>query len=62
MALGDWNLNSDYTNALLLLHEMGHVLENMGWTGGVFQNNDSNPFVNQMNDNFLKTDCGKDLN
>jgi hypothetical protein len=58
----DWNFDlSSFDNALTLLHEMGHVLSDMGWTGGLFNDNDGSAFVNQMNDNLLKVNCGSYL-
>jgi hypothetical protein len=57
-----WNFTSPQNQALTLLHEMGHVLANMGWTGGLFANDDSDEMINKMNQDFITKACSSDVN
>jgi RHS repeat-associated protein len=52
-----WNFASTAQNAITLLHELGHVLSNMGWTGGYFNNDDDNRIINGVNDQWIQLRC-----
>jgi hypothetical protein len=56
-----WNKQNDTENALDLLHELGHVLRKMGWSGGQFMDDDVDDDINLANSDSIKKYCGKYL-
>jgi len=52
-----WNSGSATDNATTLLHELGHILDFMGWTGGQFVNDDSDASVNLANTKLIQDNC-----
>jgi RHS repeat-associated protein len=54
---GFWNYGDNLDNADTILHELGHVLRLLGFTGGDFVQNDGDPKVSHDNDDRIRQNC-----
>jgi hypothetical protein len=56
---GYWDSGDALENPDTLLHELGHVLRDLGFKGGDFEQNDGDDSVNQHNSSLIRDDCLK---
>jgi hypothetical protein len=58
---GFWNLSSTTTNAETLLHELGHALYDIGWSGDQIPPDATDDFQEKLNQDTVADKCGPAL-
>jgi RHS repeat-associated protein len=54
-----WNQGSAYWNGVTILHELGHVLADLGWTGDQILDDSDSADLSRSNTNVIIANCAK---